>query len=437
MHAVGPRIQNLLQSAVLTSESGILFVEHQSLATVWSRLADQTKAPDWKRFSEFVSRTARSFVISSDSIQSQRGRCHVGNGEASSGLPKIYFAEVLVMLIHDLTGASITPQEMLLFLRQRKAGPGDAHVSCGSSVGSDTSSSGGGASDECGSRIVGDSQCRARKLFLQRSVYNACASQRCSSDSLPDESQSVSSSKPESEVDVPTLLNMLQQRDKTIETLRHDKKRLQQNLRRANERLQKQQKTHDSHMQTVMNRKDFDIQRRNEDWEERAKKWSWLTPMGQINLAVRRNMSNVSQADLGKVILEDLSKKTVSRCEMRAGASLIASARHHFEIMKSQTMMENIEGFSICLHSYRQDASNSRRKVVALELDSAYLSKITPELEELVDWGHFTRIRRLADLGLVGDETGQGCVGVTLRGLQSLGCPTWREINESQSKLAQ
>lgn len=43
-------------------------------------------------------------------------------------------------------------------------------------------------------------------------------------------------------------------------------------------------------------------------------------------------MSNISQADLGKVILEDLSAKTVSRSEMKCGASLVASARHHFEV---------------------------------------------------------------------------------------------------------
>lgn len=145
-------------------------------------------------------------------------------------------------------------------------------------------------------------------------------------------------------------------------------------------------------------------------------------------------MSNVSTEDLGRVILEDVSAATVSRCEMRTGASLTASAIRHFEIMKAETLEAWNEGFSICLHSYRQDASNSRRKVVALELDSAYVSNITSKLEKFLDWTHFNRMRRLADLGHVGDESGRGCVGTTLRGLASLGCPSWRELQECQSE---
>ena len=59
-------------------------------------------------------------------------------------------------------------------------------------------------------------------------------------------------------------------------------------------------------------------------------------------------MSNISQKDLGKVILEDISAQTVSRCEMRCGASLIASSRNYFDLMKTRVLDERNIGFSLC-----------------------------------------------------------------------------------------
>ena len=105
--------------------------------------------------------------------------------------------------------------------------------------------------------------------------------------------------------------------------------------------------------------------------------------------------------------------------------------------MKSQVLNDSNTGFSICIHCYRQDASNTRQKLVALELDSSYISNVTEDLQDCLNWGHFTRLRRLADLGIVGDESGYGCAGVTLRGLKSLGCPSWRDIQEAQGKRAE
>ena len=144
-------------------------------------------------------------------------------------------------------------------------------------------------------------------------------------------------------------------------------------------------------------------------------------------------------ADLGKVILDDISGSTVSRCELKCGAALIADAQLFMEIMKHSMQDQRNTGFGIFLHSYRQDATNGRDKVVALELHSSYVSNFQEDGENDLSWGHFCHLKRLADLGVVGDESGAGCVGITLRGLKSLGCPSWRELRDQghMEKLAE
>ena len=152
---------------------------------------------------------------------------------------------------------------------------------------------------------------------------------------------------------------------------------------------------------------------------------------------VRRNLSNISCEDFGRTIADDISAKTVSRCEMKAGACLIAGARKFYEVMLDQVLHKQNSGFSLCFHAYRQDATNGRVKHCALELESAYISNVSAEEGQVLQWGHFTKIKRLSDLVPVGDETGPGCVGITIRSLASLGCPCWRKLTGMQSKEAQ
>lgn len=157
----------------------------------------------------------------------------------------------------------------------------------------------------------------------------------------------------------------------------------------------------------------------------------------QYGSKVRRNLSNISQSDFGKVIVEDVSRKTVSRCEMRCGAALVASARHFYACMKQDLLdlrsNEN-PGFGLFFHAYRQDATNGKQKFVAVELHSSCLCNVDSDEASSLSWKCFRRIRRLADLGLVGDESGVGCVGVTLRGFRCLGCPSWRDLNIMQDR---
>eukprot|EP00435_Cladocopium_sp_Y103_P049890 s1306_g15.t1 len=146
-------------------------------------------------------------------------------------------------------------------------------------------------------------------------------------------------------------------------------------------------------------------------------------------------MSNISLADIGKVILDDISGATVCRCELKCGAALIANARHFYEVMKVTMRDSRNTGFGLFFHAYRQDATNGREKVVAVELHSAYVSNVLPEEETKLAWHHFNTQKSLSDLGIVGNETGDGCIGVTLRGLKSLGCPSWRDLQSQPEPM--
>ena len=144
---------------------------------------------------------------------------------------------------------------------------------------------------------------------------------------------------------------------------------------------------------------------------------------------VRRNLSNISCQDFGRVILTDISSRTVARCEMKVGASLIASARLFYNQMAQALHLPPCEAhgaWSLCVHAYRQDASNGHKKICAMELETMYIANVHPETTSL-QWSDFKCLKRLADLLIIEDESGPGSVDVTLRGFKSLGCPSWRD----------
>lgn len=60
---------------------------------------------------------------------------------------------------------------------------------------------------------------------------------------------------------------------------------------------------------------------------ERTKGGKQLTLRGTIALAIRRNFGNAATADVGAMLLEDISRYTVSRAETKAGSCLVASSR--------------------------------------------------------------------------------------------------------------
>ena len=157
----------------------------------------------------------------------------------------------------------------------------------------------------------------------------------------------------------------------------------------------------------------------------RRRKAQWLTPQGSLALALRRNMSNVSTADFGFVILDDVSKWTVSRCEVKCGTALIASARLWFQKLKHDIFSVRPSEYSTSIVATRQDATHGKNKVAALELSAAYLAGFASSDDNLPDWESYHRIKRVGDVLRIKDETAEGTLGFTKKVLAGLGAPSW------------
>ncbi|CAE7765228.1 unnamed protein product [Symbiodinium sp. CCMP2592] len=163
---------------------------------------------------------------------------------------------------------------------------------------------------------------------------------------------------------------------------------------------------------------------------ERTKGGRQLTLRGSMALAIRRNFGNVACADVGSMLLEDITRWTVSRAETRAGSSLVASARLFFHGLYDEIVKP--KRFSLVIHSFRQDATNSGilkcSKLAALLLQTAYLSVNDGDdgdglsKEILREWRFdeiFESIIRVADVLPVIDGTSEGGVAADTRQLDN------------------
>ena len=107
------------------------------------------------------------------------------------------------------------------------------------------------------------------------------------------------------------------------------------------------------------------------EWGEQCSTQTWPSlslefPQGQIALAVRRSFSMIAAADLGKVLLDDVSGQTVSRAEIKAAAALNCAAKAFYaSIRKPQLCFRPLRGldgprpFSLTVHQVMSDATNS------------------------------------------------------------------------------
>ena len=168
-----------------------------------------------------------------------------------------------------------------------------------------------------------------------------------------------------------------------------------------------------------------------------------LTVKGTFCLAIRRNFSNVATADIGALLLEDISRFTVVRSECKAGNALVASARLFYHWLYVELTSPCLpETFRLVVHSYRQDATNSgilkRSKLNALILHTACLRQHR-DLKDLSwnTWGDdwnvhdwFDTIIRVADVLPVRGSTSETTVSQTLKHLASLGCMSWKDIQQ-------
>jgi hypothetical protein len=77
---------------------------------------------------------------------------------------------------------------------------------------------------------------------------------------------------------------------------------------------------------------------------------------GTVALAIRRNLSNISCGDFGKVLLDNVSKWTVARAEVRTGNALMASHKLFFQTVRD-SIYGPVDACSLFVCAFRSDAT--------------------------------------------------------------------------------
>lgn len=225
--------------------------------------------------------------------------------------------------------------------------------------------------------------------------------------------------------DIPTLKTVIRNKNKVIRQLQHGKKRVQQRLRRTTERIQKIEQKHQKELAKLRDdmNASFVISRTS------SKPKAWITPQGCVAIALRRNIGNVACALLGHVVLQDIAGCTVSRCEIKSAAALVAHAHDFFEYLQHSMSSTSDTACSLAIYAVRQDATNSgiwkKSKLAALELESFFVTDLA-SLQDAMERGY--QLRRLADIQRVTDGTTMGTLALYLKQMQSIGAPTWFEL---------
>ena len=220
------------------------------------------------------------------------------------------------------------------------------------------------------------------------------------------------------------LKKRLESKTTYIQSLLHDKRMLKQQVRRLEDRIVRQHASFSSKLADAKNElnSEFHAHRTGN------KPKSWLTPSGSIAVALRRNLGNVACALLGHVILQDIAGCTVSRCEVKAGACLMANAQIFFQVMKAE-LRTSSSSISLVILAFREDATNSgiwrKSKLAAMEVECFWTQDLT-SMKKAESSGH--HLKRLADVQRVSDSTAVGSVAMTLKQMQSLGSPCWYDL---------
>ena len=155
--------------------------------------------------------------------------------------------------------------------------------------------------------------------------------------------------------DVVILKKIIKNKNKVIQQLQHEKKRVQQRLRRATERMKKVDQKHNAELAKLRDdmNASFVIARTS------SKPKAWVTPQGCVAIALRRNIGNVACALLGHVVLQDIAGCTVSRCEIMSAGALVAHAHDFFEYLQHSMGSTSDTICSLAIYAVRQDDTNS------------------------------------------------------------------------------
>ena len=104
-------------------------------------------------------------------------------------------------------------------------------------------------------------------------------------------------------------------------------------------------------------------------------KGGYLTKEAMVALGVRRNTSNVAQADMGVLLLAPITRSTVSRAELRAGDLLMKSSLLWF-VSYREALSHHTDTLSCSIFNVSSDETNNmvwqRRKLSTLRLLVTY-----------------------------------------------------------------
>ena len=157
-----------------------------------------------------------------------------------------------------------------------------------------------------------------------------------------------------------------------------------------------------------------------------------LSHRGLVALGVRRNLTCISCADVGALLLEpNLTRWKVSRAESISSDALVQASRNFYLALddaKASSAASN--GFSLCCQSATSDATNSRiwqrRKLSTMKLTSAFLT--CPNFS----WDKWCQQSIVCDVLPVEDGAAEHTLALLMKHMRSVGAEDIVQISRKQ-----
>lgn len=259
MDTLSPLLRNELDAAIVKNKSGAYSVTAAALRSVWNQMRSIGCLSSRRRFSEYVSSTAMQFSLPSSETD--------GDGNANQQ----FHANLLFVLLFD-AGFKITLEQWEKHLEENINVEVALQDHPASSCELDSSSTSLRS-------LFGNDDSRNEPKRIRRGQHLFAVE----TPSQTTESVSMSTAEREGHnAQVQHMLGVIKSKDKTINKLKYDKRMLHQKVRRLQAKLEEQANQQRKHLEEIDQKRSFDIHRCNED----GNKWSWLTPMGVVNVAV-------------------------------------------------------------------------------------------------------------------------------------------------------
>ena len=154
---------------------------------------------------------------------------------------------------------------------------------------------------------------------------------------------------------------------------------------------------------------------------------SRLKLRGLLSLGIRRNFSNIAQADLGIVLLDDrVNRFKVSRAEMITADLIQSAANNFYVVFEAELAVHLKDEFALSLTMFSADETGSaifeNKKMSTCIVKTQYYTNIGDPDLPLDD---IPSQRRVTDVLVSTDGTAGGVIAMLQKHLASVGCPDW------------